>query len=82
MSSFSVVVRFKETRIRYTICSYLSPSFKTTRRDKILRRNKYLLNMNAEVKQTFTPVPSISCRSSRKISSYLVIAKLYPTDSV
>ena len=46
----------------------------------ILRRNKYLLNMNAEVKQTFTPVPMVSYRSSRKLSSYLVRAKLYPID--
>ena len=45
----------------------------------ILRRNLYLLNMNAEVKQTFTPVPMVSDRSSRKLSSYLVRAKLYPT---
>ena len=46
----------------------------------ILRRNKYLLNMNAEVKQTFTPVPMVSYRSSRKLNSYLVRAKLYPID--
>ena len=39
----------------------------------ILRRNKYLLNMNAEVKQTFTPVPMVS---------YLVRAKLYPIDRI
>ena len=48
----------------------------------ILRRNKYLLNMNAEVKQTFTPVPMVSYRSSRKLSSYLVRAKLYPIDRI
>ena len=48
----------------------------------ILCRNKYLLNMNAEVKQTFTPVPIVSYRSSRKLSSYLVRAKLYPIDRV
>ena len=43
----------------------------------ILCRNKYLLNMNAEVKQAFTPVPMVFYRSSRKLSSYLVRAKLY-----
>ena len=48
----------------------------------ILRRNKYLLNMNAEVKQTFTLVPMVSYRSSRKLSSYLVRAKLYPIDEL
>ena len=46
---------------------------------EILCRNKYLLNMNAEVKQTFTPVPMVSYRSARKLSSYLYLvrAKLY-----
>ena len=34
--------------------------------EEILRRNKYLLNMNAEVKQTFTPVLMASYRISRK----------------
>ena len=48
----------------------------------ILRRNMYLLNMNTEVKQTFTPVPMVSYRSSRKLSSYLVRAKLYPIDRI
>ena len=43
----------------------------------ILRRNMYLLNMKVEVKQMFTPVPMVSYRSSRKLSSYLVRAKLY-----
>ena len=42
----------------------------------ILRRNTYLL------KQTFTPVPMVSYRSSRKLSSYLVRAKLYPIDRI
>ena len=48
----------------------------------ILCRNKYLLNMNAEVKQTFTLVPMVAYRSSRKLSSYLVRAKLYPIDEL
>ena len=33
--------------------------------------------MNYEVKKGFTPKPMVSFRSSRKISSYLVRAKLY-----
>ena len=33
-----------------------------------LRRSKYLLNMNAEAKKTFIPVPMVSYRSSRKLS--------------
>ena len=42
----------------------------------ILRRNRYLLNMNAEVQRTFTTVPMVSYRSFRKLSNYLVRAKL------
>ena len=48
----------------------------------ILRRNKYLLNMNAEVKQTFTLIPMVSNRSARKLSSYLIRAKLYPINRI
>ena len=36
--------------------------------------------MNDEVKRVFTPKPMVLCRSSRKISSYLVRAKLYPIE--
>ena len=36
--------------------------------------------MNQEVKHVFTPGPKVSCRSSRKISSYLVRAKLFPLE--
>ena len=38
----------------------------------------YLLHMHDEVKRVFTPKPMVSFRSSHKISSYLVRAKLYP----
>ena len=48
----------------------------------ILRGNMHLLNMNAEVKQTFTPVPMVSYRSSRKLSSHLVRAELYLIDRI
>ena len=34
--------------------------------------------MNTEVKQLFLDCPMVSFRSARKISSYLVSAKLYP----
>ena len=37
--------------------------------DGILRRNRYLLNMNAEVRQSFTPGSMVSYRSSKKLSS-------------
>ena len=33
--------------------------------------------MNEDVKNVFTPPPMISFRSARKLSSYLVRAKLY-----
>ena len=36
--------------------------------------------MNDEVKKTFTPSPMILFRSYRKISSYIVRAKLYPLE--
>ena len=38
--------------------------------------------MNAEVKQTFTPGPIVFSKSSRKLSSYLVRAKLYPIERI
>ena len=37
--------------------------------------------MNQEVKNIFNPGPIVSYRSARKISSYLVTAKLYPLKS-
>ena len=45
---------------------------------------KYLdaLYMDNEVKRVFTPKPMISFRSARKLSSYLVRAKLYPTERI
>ena len=36
--------------------------------------------MDNEVKRVFTRKPMISFRSARKLSSYLVRAKLYPTE--
>ena len=36
--------------------------------------------MDNEVKTLFNPKPLISFRSARKISSYLVTAKLYPEE--
>ena len=46
--------------------------------NKIIRDNMYLLNMNEEVRKTFSPRPMASFQSARKPSSYLVWAKLYP----
>ena len=36
--------------------------------------------MNQEVKNIFTSEPIVSYRSARKISSYLVRAKIYPSE--
>ena len=44
---------------------------------KIIRDNTYLLYMNEEVKNLFLPGPMVSFRGARKLSSYLVRAKLY-----
>ena len=45
--------------------------------NKIIRENVYLLNINEEIRKTFSPRPMVSFRSTRKLSSYLVRAKLY-----
>ena len=47
---------------------------------KIIHENVNILYMNDEVKDTFTPKPKVSFRTSRKLSSYLVRAKLYPLE--
>ena len=38
--------------------------------------------MNNKVKKVFTPKPMISFCSARKMSSYLVRAKLYPEEKL
>ena len=43
----------------------------------IIHRNLYLLYMDHENKNVFTPGPIVSSRTARKNSSYLVGAKLY-----
>ena len=43
---------------------------------------KHLFYMDEEVKRVFTLGPMISFRSSRKLSSYLARAKLYPAERV
>ena len=48
--------------------------------NKILTKNLYLLHMDKEVKKVFTLKPIISFRSDRKLSNYLVRAKMYPIE--
>ena len=77
---FPLLIRFKERRVRvYRVVTY-HPLLKQL--EGILRWNKYLLNMNAEVTQMFTPIPMVSCRSSGKLSNYLVRAKIYLIDRI
>ena len=52
------------------------PSLRNTGR--LISQNLYILCMNEDVKREFTPAPMISFHSARKLSSYLVRAKLYP----
>ena len=47
---------------------------------KIIHGNLNLLYLNVKVKDTFTLRPIVSFRTSRKLSSYLVRAKLYPLE--
>ena len=47
---------------------------------KIVDKNLNLLYMNEEFKKHFTPKPMVSYRSSHKISSYILQAKLYHID--
>ena len=47
---------------------------------KVIFKFLDLLYMEKDVKRVFTPKRMISFRSARKLSSYLVRAKLYPTE--
>ena len=44
----------------------------------IIHSDLYLLYMNQEVKNVFSPGPIVLYGSARKVSSYLVRVKLYP----
>ena len=47
---------------------------------RIINQNLHVLYMNKDLKSVFTPAPMISFSSLRKLSSYLVRAKLYPLE--
>ena len=49
---------------------------------KVIHKYLDLLHMNSEVKRVFNPKAMISFRSARRLSSYLVRAKLYPTERI
>ena len=63
-----------------TFCNHISPQIKILQ--KMIDKNLYLFHMNREVKKAFKPKPMISCKSSDKINSYLVQAKLYPINRI
>ena len=46
----------------------------------IIRKSLYLLNMDQKFKEVFSSQLMVSFRSARKLSSYLVRAKLYPLE--
>ena len=48
--------------------------------DQMINRNLHILDMDQEVKNVFTPKPMLSFGSTRKLSGYLVRAKLYPLE--
>ena len=47
---------------------------------QIMKKLEHLLYQDESVKRVFTPPPMVSYRSARKLSSYLVRAKLYPLE--
>ena len=44
---------------------------------KIMKKLEFLLYQEETVKRVFSPLPMVSYRTARKLSSYLVRAKLY-----
>ena len=56
------------------------PLFKSI--GKLINKNLNLVYIDNKVKNVFTPKPMISFCSTRKMSSYLVKAKLYPEERI
>ena len=53
---------------------------KLKKKVQIMKKLEHLLYQEESVKQVFTPPPMVSYHSARKLSSYLVHAKLYPSE--
>ena len=49
---------------------------KLTKIAQVMKKLEHILYQDESVKRVFTPPPMVSCRSARKLSSYLVRAKL------
>ena len=74
---FSVYNR-RNKREKKGIPFVITPGFKSVGR--IISQNLYILYMNEEVESVLTPAPMIYFLSARKLSCYLVRAKLYPLE--
>ena len=49
---------------------------------QLLNKHLHILYMDQETKNVFSPGPMTTFRSARKLSSYLVRAKLYPIERI
>ena len=65
-------------RLKPTESVVVTDAFWSSLQNFFINRNLHLLHMDQEVKKVFTRNPVVSFRSARKLSSYLVRAKLYP----
>ena len=74
-----VKVKFGQKKIR-ELKSVTGVPFVITYQPKfsIIKRYQNILYQDGTVKPVFTPFPMVSYRNARKLSSYLVHAKLYP----
>ena len=46
----------------------------------VIRKHLYILYLNKEVKEVFTPDSMVSFQGARKLGSCLIMAKLYPIE--
>ena len=67
-------------RLKPTESVVVTDAFWSSLQNFFINRNLHLLHMDQEVKKVFTRNPVVSFRSARKLSSYLVRAKLYPLE--
>ena len=65
---------------KYSLCYYISPILRNI--GNIIKKNLYLLHIHEEGTKVYAPDPMISFRSARKLSSYLVRAKLHSIEQI
>ena len=74
---FSCTSRKRDTKMKeFPLVIIYHPLFKGF--VSAIRKHLYILYLNKEIKEIFTPCPMVSFRGARKLGSYLVKAKLYP----